>query len=57
MTERTLVEACGGATSAVARSRPGGLGVALAAGVVLALLAASAGREPRFRELGLVVGG
>ena len=33
------------------------LGMPLVAGVVIALLLTGGGREPRFRELGLVVGG
>ena len=38
------------------RALPRALAGAMA-GVVIALLVTSAGREPRFRELGLVVGG
>jgi hypothetical protein len=55
MTHRALSRAFADAmASSHARTR---LGVPLVAGVVIALVITSAGREPRFRELGLVVGG
>ncbi len=54
MTNKTLFPATAGARPG-SRAR-GRLGVPVVAAVVVALLI-SAGREPRFRELGLVVGG
>ncbi len=55
MTHRALSRAFADAKAGGrARTR---LSVPLVAGVVIALVITSAGREPRFRELGLVVGG
>lgn len=58
MSGRTSLLACADARSGVSGGRTGGwMGMTLVTGVLLALLVANAGREPRFRELGLVVGG
>ncbi len=55
MTNRALSQAFGGAMAGGrARQR---LTEPVVAGVVIALLITNGGREPRFRELGLVVGG
>ena len=55
MTNRTLRPAS--AAALAGGRRCGGLGLPLVAAVVIALVAAGGGREPRFRELGLLVGG
>lgn len=55
MTNKTLPPACAGAL--VGGRVRGRLGVPVVAAVVIALLLTGGGREPRFRELGLVVGG
>ena len=55
MTHRVLPRALAG-TVAGGRAGPQ-VSVLLVAGVVIGLVITSAGREPRFRELGLVVGG
>ncbi len=51
MTDKTLLPA-----SAAGRARRR-LGVPVVAAVVIAVLVAGGGREPRFRELGFVAGG